>query len=289
MGSKRKIASKIVSTILSRHPNLRYVYDLFGGGGAITFEFAQLLQIERVFYNDIDTGVVELLKYVFSKKSFDPFYQWVTREEFHKHKYDPTWFGGFCKTVWSFLNDHKGGYLYGKDKEKLKKILHDIIVNSIDRTKELSSIFGFKIIMPQKKSFRDRKIEIIKQARKKNEMLTHFLNLDHLNRIELIEDIRRISFVMPIEFRNKSYEKVSIDTPIDETILYIDPPYENTSKYQNDIDHDALWDYIASSPYTIYLSSYKAPFPIVAEFEHWTGRGTGFETRLERLFCNKKN
>jgi site-specific DNA-adenine methylase len=166
MGSKRRIAPKIVSTILSRHPNLRYVYDLFGGGGAITFEFAQLLQIERVFYNDVDTGVVELLKYVFSKKPLDPFYKWVTREEFHSHKYDPTWYGGFCKTVWSFMNNQKR-YLYGKDREDLKKILHDVVVNKINRSDELSSILGFKIIMPQKKSFQDRKNEIIKQVRKK--------------------------------------------------------------------------------------------------------------------------
>jgi 16S rRNA G966 N2-methylase RsmD len=179
-------------------------------------------------------------------------------------------------------------YLYGKNREGLKKILHDIIISNIDRTKELSSILGFKIIMPQKKSFRDRKIEIIKQARKKNEMLAQFLILEHLNRIEIIENIKKLSFIMPIEFKNKSYNKVKIETPIDETILYIDPPYKDKFKYQNDIEHNELWDYIASSPYTIYLSSYEAPFPLVAEFDHFSSVLRNKKT-TERLFCNKKN
>jgi 16S rRNA G966 N2-methylase RsmD len=119
-------------------------------------------------------------------------------------------------------------------------------------------------------------------------MLVSLLNLEHLSRIGIIENIKKINFTTPIEFQNNSYDKVAIETPIDETILYIDPPYENTFKYQNDIDHAALWDYIASSSYTIYLSSYEAPFPLIAEFEHYSGVARNKKI-IERLFCNKKN
>jgi len=62
MGSKRRIAGKIVDKILLDNPNAKYVYDLFGGGGAISFEFLQRPQIEKVFYNELNTGVVSLLK-----------------------------------------------------------------------------------------------------------------------------------------------------------------------------------------------------------------------------------
>lgn len=62
MGSKRQLASKIVDKILELQPNTKYVYDLFSGGGAISFEFLQRPQIEKVFYNELNTGVVELLK-----------------------------------------------------------------------------------------------------------------------------------------------------------------------------------------------------------------------------------
>lgn len=38
MGSKRKIAKVIIDHILIQNPNCKYFYDLFGGGGAISFE-----------------------------------------------------------------------------------------------------------------------------------------------------------------------------------------------------------------------------------------------------------
>ena len=37
MGSKRKLAKDIVDFIMERNPNVKYFYDLFGGGGAISF------------------------------------------------------------------------------------------------------------------------------------------------------------------------------------------------------------------------------------------------------------
>ena len=62
MGSKRKLAGKIVDKILLDNPNTKYVYDLFGGGGAVSFEFLQRPQIEMVHYNELNAGVVALLK-----------------------------------------------------------------------------------------------------------------------------------------------------------------------------------------------------------------------------------
>ena len=62
MGSKRKLSGEIVDHILTAHPNTKYVWDLFGGGVAISFEFLQRRQIERVVYNELNTGVVELLR-----------------------------------------------------------------------------------------------------------------------------------------------------------------------------------------------------------------------------------
>ena len=38
MGSKRKLSGEIVDHILTAHPNTKYVWDLFGGGGAISFD-----------------------------------------------------------------------------------------------------------------------------------------------------------------------------------------------------------------------------------------------------------
>jgi len=37
MGSKRKLASEILHKITQRHGNISDFYDLFGGGGSISF------------------------------------------------------------------------------------------------------------------------------------------------------------------------------------------------------------------------------------------------------------
>jgi site-specific DNA-adenine methylase len=48
MGSKRKLASNIVNLILELNPKCKYFYDLFGGGGAISFEALQKPKIATI-------------------------------------------------------------------------------------------------------------------------------------------------------------------------------------------------------------------------------------------------
>ena len=103
MGSKRKIAQQLVDFILKENPHAEYVYDLFGGGGAISFDFIQRPQIKKVFYNELNTGIVELLKKIKTEKVTDPkFFEFIDKETFNKHKYDQDWFGGFVKSCYSF-------------------------------------------------------------------------------------------------------------------------------------------------------------------------------------------
>ncbi len=99
--------------MLELEPKTKYVYDLFGGGRAISFEFLQRPQIEKVFYNELNTGVVELLKDIRVNGITDKYYKWVDRGTFQKHKGDNNWFGGFLKTCWSFGNNQRD-YLFGK-------------------------------------------------------------------------------------------------------------------------------------------------------------------------------
>jgi len=120
-GSKRKLATKIVNHIIENNPNCKYIYDLFGGGGAISFNAIQRPQIKKVFYNEINTGVVELLNKIKKDGVTDEFYKWVSREEFYKHKNDKTWYSGLIQTCWSFGNNGKD-YLFSKENEKIKKI-----------------------------------------------------------------------------------------------------------------------------------------------------------------------
>lgn len=128
MGSKRKLAPKIADFILAENPNAKYIFDLFGGGGAMSFEFLQRPQIERVVYNDLDSGVVSLLRDIAQNGVSEKYLQWVDRTTFHERKNGDDWFSGFVKTCWSFGNNCEKGYLFSEENERLKKPLHLAIV-----------------------------------------------------------------------------------------------------------------------------------------------------------------
>ena len=75
---------------------------------------------------------------------------------------------------------------------------------------------------------------------------------------------------------NLSYEKVKIDTPPSETIIYLDPPYKGTvvdgySSKKNDtgiFDYEVLYSYchkLAQKGYKVYMSEYSCDSPFAEE------------------------
>src|SRR5690606_12161968 len=95
MGSKRKIASSIVSAVVSRHPNVVNFYDVFGGGGSISLEALKYKYL-NVHYNELNTAIYSLLKYLKENKQLgDEFYQWISREEFFRQLERDDYFAGY--------------------------------------------------------------------------------------------------------------------------------------------------------------------------------------------------
>lgn len=281
------------------NPHCKYFYDLFGGGGAISFEALQCPNIDKVFYNEIDSAITELLKKVLYEGVTEEFYQWVDRETFHQHERGYDWFAGLVKTIWSFGS--KGvSYLYGNDREQYKKLLHDIVVYNnaenknilkeytgiqLDYTKHYTKIELQRILL--------RNYDKISENDFKKKMGTCIKSstiLSNLNRINELEKLQFLQNKCKFTISNKSYEQVIIDTPIAETIIYLDPPYKNTGKYQHDIDHEKLHEYIVNSPYKIYVSSYEWDgLYEVASFNHRsTLSATNNNKRvIERIYCNR--
>ena len=278
MGSKRRLSCEIVNHILTAHPNTKYVWDLFGGGGAISFEFLQRRQIERVVYNELNTGVVELLRKIQKDGVTPEFYQWIDRDTFNTHKNDDDWFGGLCKVVWSFGNN-QSSYLFGKHIEDLKRQAHECVVNGAPF--ELDGI-GFNNLQGNTINERRLRFRSILTANKKR---FYFEQLEQLERLERLEQLPRLE---QLDIFNQSAFDVVIDTPIEETIIYLDPPYKGTEKYQDEVCHDELKRYIDNSPYTIYLSSYEFDLPVVHTMKHnSTLCATKNNAVVEKLFCNK--
>ena len=255
MGSKRKLAKPIIDFILNENPNCKYIFDLFGGGGAVSFEAMQRPQIQQVHYNELNTGVVELLKDIRKNGVTDKYYQWIDRQTFIDNVGRDNWFGGFLKCCWSFGNNQKN-YLYGKKIEQYKKLLHFIVVDKcLDSTKQFKDEFKVDLsevlnieLLNERRLFCRREIKKILKIR---------VGLQHLEQLQRLEHLQRLQHLERLNITNLSYEQVIIDTPIDETVIYLDPPYKNTAKYEKDTCHKTLRKYVINSPYKIYVSSYE--------------------------------
>jgi len=305
MGSKRQIAGKIVDFVLRENPNCKYVWDLFGGGGALSFEFLQREPIKKVYYNELNTGVVELLRKIKKDGVTKDFYQWIDRDTFMKHKNDNSWFGGLCKTIWSFGNG-QDAYLFGRDREEYKKNYHLVVVEGIDKTKEMMSYaekyvlekYGInekcELVMPIKENIQDRRLEIRSQLNifekkcklNQEKSRSGLQDLEQLERLQQLEQLQRLE---QLEIFNSSYKDVLITSPIKETIIILDPPYRNTKKYQCGIDYDELYEYVRNSPYKVYMCEYDAPFKQVFEVKHKStfSATSNNKSTNEYLFCNK--
>jgi len=132
MGSKRKLAGDILNFITNRHENISDLYDLFGGGGSISFTAIRDYKF-NVHYNELNGHIYSLVDYLKNNKVLEPkFYEWVTREEFfnqcNKSNDEADWYSGFVMACWSFGNK-QSSYIYGEDIEFQKRLAHEFIVN----------------------------------------------------------------------------------------------------------------------------------------------------------------
>lgn len=313
MGSKRNYAEKIVDHILKHNPNCKYIYDLFGGGGAISFEALQRPQIKKVFYNELDAGVVALLQDIKENGVTGKYYQWIDRKTFHENKLGTDWLAGLCKVIWSFGN-RGTSYLFGEDIEEYKKNYHEVVVFGVAKLKEMSMCcekyvfdkFGISekcvLEMPTKKDYQERRLEIRKQlteyeraCKSKQSLrlgdLQQLQKLQQLERIQQLERLEAIQQLERLEISCLSYKDAVIETPTEETIIYLDPPYFGTGSYQNKICHKELFSYIENSPYEIYLSSYESPFNEVASWKvgsKFVSLKKEDRNAVEKLFCNRE-
>jgi adenine-specific DNA methylase len=133
MGSKRKLACEIVSFLIRENPQARHFFDLFGGGGAVSFEAIRCRRFASVHYNDANTAVVSLLRKLQSDGVTDEMFKWVSREDFFELIKGDDWRAGLAQTCWSFGN-RGASYLFGRDIEPIKKAAHELVVMPCEDT-----------------------------------------------------------------------------------------------------------------------------------------------------------
>jgi len=275
MGSKRKLAKQIVDKIIADNPNMEHFYDLFGGGGAVSFEMAS--RGIDVYYNELNTGVVKLLTHVMKKGVTKKYYQWVTREEFMENKTKDNWLGGFTKVCWSFGNNQMG-YMYGKPKEARKLLKHNAAVN-----KDKKALKELGIDVDLTAPYNVRRIEVCRGIHKLHGGKIQIQHLERINTLIKIAD----SGIKFKKIYNKSYIDVKIKTPKKRTVVYLDPPYKGTGTYEMEVDHKELEQYVQDSKYKIYMSGYDVPYMSCIESlkHHSNLSGKGYSAVMEKLYA----
>ena len=121
--------------------------------------------------------------------------------------------------------------------------------------------------------------------------LQSLANLQSLQSLQRLQRLPRLPRLEKLEINCGSY----LDYQYREgDVVYCDPPYENTAKYDNDgFNHKQFYDWVASREYPVYFSSYEISdnrFNVVWQTEKQSLLNNRKETKkvvTEYLYCNK--
>ena len=291
MGSKRKLASEILKVITQRHEGISDFYDLFGGGGSVSFTAVKNYNF-KTHYNELNRHIFSLVEYLKNNKILEPkFYEWIDRETFfeqiNKSNEDADWFSGYVMSCWSFGNNQKS-YLYGENIQEDKFHAHNLIVN-----KDLNSMKSLNLEIPELieiETILKRKSVFCNIIEKKYlQEKSHLRRVQHIQQLQNIEDILKLDFKEKFFCSNLSFENVEIvgENPI----IYCDIPYKNTGKYKEDeFVHDKFYKWASEVDFPVYVSEYNSEFQEVHAFEHISKMSAtnNKKNTIERLFWNGK-
>ena len=257
-GSKKKISRKIVEIVKENFGTDKKVYDLLGGGGAISCEF--LLQGFDIVYNEKNTDVYETFKHSLNLKTEDLKKYIISREEFFRirDKKEKTPEDNLKLLVNSFGNKCSS-YLYSAENSDFK---YNLAVE----------------ILENEENWRQYK-----------QTETYNNKIERLEQIERLQQLEQLERVQLLELHNKSYKDFS---HLENIIIYLDPPYENTTGYHGEtFEHKEFynWAYEMSKKNIVLVSSYIISddrFECIYEFT--TNGISKKSSKTERLFMVKE-
>lgn len=236
-GSKKKIAKKIVEIIKQNFGGDKTIYDVFGGGGAVTAEC--LINGLDVKYSDADPIVVGMLKRIISTDREYIKSLIVCRDEFMsiKERQNKTIDDELKLLVNSFGNN-RSGYLYGRNKSDYKyNVAVDVIRNH-------DIFLGYKQTSTYKKQI---------------ETLDDWEQLDQLQQLQQLDQLQRLQRLQQLEFNVCDYRTFD---KVQGAVFYCDPPYEGSdargySIGSFDIKAFYDWAYKMSKNNIVLISSYS--------------------------------
>lgn len=269
MGSKNKIAKWVIEHL----PKKENLYDLFGGGGAITHCACESGKFKHVIYNELDPLTFKAFDMAIHGK-FNNENRWVSREDFNKLKNkDP-----YVAICFSFGNNLRN-YCYSKQIEKLKKALHYAICYS-----DFSLLENLGVNIDHNLAGRLKITSAIKELLKLNKLGVQ--NLEALNRLQSLESLEWLQHLQHLYLTNKDYADVQIK---ENSVIYCDPPYKNTHKYTVDFNHNDFYKWCKKQKQLTIISEYNMPedFICIAEKEKRVILSDNSLLKTEKLFVPK--
>jgi site-specific DNA-adenine methylase len=216
--------------------------------------------------------------------------------------------------------------MFGKDIEGLKKAFHQALVfNDWSLIRQIKELDEFDV--PQRlkemdyKVYSGKRIEFMglyKKHIKDRFELQQLQQLERLERLQQLQQLEQLERLERLELFSldwlECYNNISKNI-LENSIIYCDPPYEVTGTYQagKGFDYVKFWQWFRECPYSVYVSSYKAPDDIqplksvektvtlnsgskkngikmkrkkVAENIYWNGKGKPQLTFEDLLFSN---
>ena len=285
-GSKKKISKKIVEIIKQNFGTTKPIYDIFGGGGAITAEC--VLNGLEVHYNDLDKNITNAFERVISQDR-----EWIktliiSRTEFTeiKDKENKTT-DDFLKLLINSFGNAKANYMYNKEISDLKYNLAKKIIEKHD-------VFsGYKQTETYKKVTSGPDWNWFNAKLEKNKTLQQLQQLEQLQQLQQLERLQQLD---ELKATNKSYHTFS---EVSGAILYLDPPYEGSyqESYINSFDSQEFynWAFEMSKSNIVIISSYSISderFEVVYSFDKARSclqGGTSNKRKNEKLFMVKNS
>lgn len=277
MGSKGPLAK----WVLSKVPKADNIYDLFGGGFAISHCAVLSGKWKNVHYNEIQKDVTDLVKDAISGKySYERFKpEWISRDEFFRLKDSDA----YVRYIWSFGNNGKG-YLFGKEIEDLKRSAHQAVVFG-EFDKLFVDMFGFNSWSLE--SIKGRRL-YLKKVIAHNKKIKR-IDLQQLERLEQLQQLQQLQQPRLI-ISSKDYREVDIKS---NSVIYCDPPYIGTASYSEDgFNHDEFYQWVRDNKNPVFISEYNMPddFKVIASMSKIQKLSSQKENRkyfYETLFSNK--
>ena len=84
--------------------------------------------------------------------------------------------------------------------------------------------------------------------------------LEHIERLQALESLQALERLQAVERLQANYGSYADYQHADGDVVYCDPPYANTQRYNSGaFDNAAFWDWVRTRDYPVFVSEYAAP------------------------------